>query len=360
MKYQHRGKSLIVILLLCLGAAAQSSKPSRKMAVTFDDLPYAAAGQSHGLSHAQRATNKLLRVLKSWRVPAVAFVNESGLQVTGEVDARIALLQQWVDAGAILGNHTYSHPDFNTLTIEQFEDEIIKGEVVTRWLMRSHEPYQLYFRHPMTHTGNTQAKKEAIENFLAARGYKVTPHTIENSDFIFNAIYVDALHDHDEAMARRLRTEYLDFTIAATEFAERFSPQIFGREVTQTLLIHANNINADCLDEMLKRFARRGYRFVTLDEAMNDPAYKTRDTYVTTFGPTWLWRWMKSKGMNLSFKGDPDPPRWVMDLFKKKVAKLEFPGIPYRPGCCFNHSARSMKLPSVTTRSPTFKPSSTG
>jgi len=50
----------------------------------------------------------------------------------GEVDARIALLQQWVDAGMILGNHTYSHPDFNTLTIQQFQDEIIKGEAGRR------------------------------------------------------------------------------------------------------------------------------------------------------------------------------------------------------------------------------------
>ncbi|HVS20532.1 MAG TPA: hypothetical protein VHD88_01725, partial [Pyrinomonadaceae bacterium] len=123
---------------------------------------------------------------------------------------------------------------------------------------------------------------------------------------------------HDEATAQRLRKEYLDFTIAATEFAERISPQIFDREVTQTLLIHANDINADCLDEMLKRFATRGYRFVTLDEAMNDPAYKTRDTYVTTFGPTWLWRWMKSKGMQVSFKDDPDPPQWVTDSFRQR------------------------------------------
>jgi len=99
-------------------------------------------------------------------VPVVAFVNEGKLQITGEVDARIALLQQWVDAGAVLGNHTYSHSDFNKLTVEQFEDEIIKGEVVTRRLMQAHQPYQLYFRHPMTHTGDTQAKKEAIETLL--------------------------------------------------------------------------------------------------------------------------------------------------------------------------------------------------
>ncbi|MEK6334297.1 MAG: polysaccharide deacetylase family protein [Acidobacteriota bacterium] len=310
-------KSIILVLFLSVSAAAQPGKPVRKMAVTFDDLPYVELGQRN-LPAAQRVTRELARVLKKYKVPTVAFVNEGKLQVTGEVDARIALLQMWIDAGAILGNHTYSHPNFNSLTIEQFEDEIVKGEVVTRRLMRSHEPYQLYFRHPMTHTGDTKAKKEAIETFLAARGYKVTPHTIENSDFIFNAIYVDALRRNDAAQAQRLRSEYLNFTIAVTEFAERISPKIFEREVTQTLLIHANDINADCLDEMLKRMVARGYSFVSLDEAMSDPAYQTKDTVVTAHGPSWLWRWMKSKGMEVSFDGDPEPPPWVTDLFSKR------------------------------------------
>ncbi len=131
-------------------------------------MPYVAIEQL-GLPSAQRATKKILRVLKAHRVPVVAFVNEGQLQVAGEVDGRIALLQQWVDAGMILGNHTFSHADFNTLTVQEFQDQIIKGEFVTRRLMQSHQPYQLYFRHPQTHTGNTQAKKEAIEGFLTAR-----------------------------------------------------------------------------------------------------------------------------------------------------------------------------------------------
>ncbi len=234
-----------------------------------------------------------------------------------EREARIDLLRQWVKSGMILGNHTYSHPDFNRLTVEQFQEEITKGEVVTRQLMKSRQPYQLYFRHPMTHTGDTREKKEAIEKFLAARGYKVTPHTIENSDFIFNVPYAQALEKGDEALAKRLREEYLNYTIAATEFAEKISPQVFGREIPQLLLLHVNDITADTLDEMLRRFAERGYKFVTLDTVMADAAYQTKDTYVTKCGPTWLWRWTKSKGMDLDFAGDPDPPKWVMDLYNQ-------------------------------------------
>jgi peptidoglycan/xylan/chitin deacetylase (PgdA/CDA1 family) len=306
---------LLAILVSSSAVIAQTS--GRKVAVTFDDLPYVGLGQPDELARAQSATARIIRIIQKHHVPVVAFVNEAKLQKTGEVDARIALLQQWIDSGAILGNHTYSHPDANQLSIEQFEDEIIKGEVITRRLMVAHQPYQLYFRHPQTHTGDTQAKKEAIEKFLTDRGYKVTPHTIDNSDFIFNAVYIDALRNKDENTARRLREAYLAFTLAATDFAERISPQIFGREVAQTLLIHANDINADCLDEMLRHFTDRGYRFVTLDEVMKDPAYQTKDTLVTRSGPTWLWRWMKSKGMNISFASDPDPPQWVMELYKK-------------------------------------------
>ena len=120
------------------------------------------------------------------------------------------------------------------------------------------------------------------------------------------------------ALAKRIRDNYLAFTIAATEFAETVSPQIFGREIPQVLLIHSNDLNADCLDEMLARFAARGYRFVTLDEAMADPAYQTPDTWVGNKGPTWLWRWMKSKGMTLSFAADPEPDKWVVDLYNQR------------------------------------------
>jgi peptidoglycan/xylan/chitin deacetylase (PgdA/CDA1 family) len=313
---------VILILLLMLAGAfssqPQTKTPRRAMAVTIDDLPYVNTTQLEYLPNARRATNDILRALKSHRAPAVGFVNEGKLQAAGEVEARTALLKQWVDAGMTLGNHTYSHADFNALTVEQFRDEIDKGEVVTRKLMESRKPYQLYFRHPMTRTGDTKEKKEAIEKFLAGRGYRVAPHTIENSDFVFNVPYARARRDKDEALAKRLREAYLDYTVAATEFAERVAPQIFGRDIPQTLLIHTNDITADCLDEMLKRFEARGYRFITLDEAMADPAYQTKDTEVSKYGPTWLWRWMKSLGMNVSFKDDPDPPRWVMDLYNQR------------------------------------------
>jgi len=125
------------------------------------------------------------------------------------------------------------------------------------------------------------------------------------------------MEKQDNELARRISDAYLDFTMAATAFAEKMSAKMFGQEIPQILLIHANDLNARYLEEMLKRLVARGYRFITLDEAMRHPAYQTKDTFVTKSGPTWLWRWNKSLGLNLSFDEDPEMPPWVNDLFNQ-------------------------------------------
>ena len=302
-------------LRLSVGSAEQLAPASRQIALTFDDLPYARVASSY-LPAAQRATSDILKTLAKHRAAAVGFVNEAQLQGP-ERDARIALLRQWIDHGHSLGNHTYSHPDFNTVSIERFQEEIVQGETVTRELMKRRPASRLFFRHPMTHTGDTKEKKEAIEQFLGARGYTIAPHTIENSDFIFNRVYARARATNDNTLATKGRDAYREHTMDATAFAEMISPKIFGREIAQTLLLHANDLNADGLEDLLAAYERRGYRFVTLEQAMADPAYRTPDTLVSSHGPTWFWRWARSLGIKVSGADDPEVPAWVMDLYNR-------------------------------------------
>jgi hypothetical protein len=46
-----------------------------------------------------------------------------------------------------------------------------------------------------------------------------------------------------------------------------------GASYPQTLLLHASALNADTIDDLARRFTSRGYAFVTLDRALEDPAY---------------------------------------------------------------------------------------
>jgi hypothetical protein len=87
------------------------------------------------------------------------------------------------------------------------------------------------------------------------------------------------------------------------EFYERMSRELFGREIAQTLLVHANALNADHFDRVAAMLKRRGYRFITLDEALKDKAYDHRDTYTGATGISWLQRWAITRGGN--FKKEP-------------------------------------------------------
>ena len=177
--------SFLLAAVLCSTAAfpnvrslahVQSSaeKPTqRTVAITVDDLPGAEPGTDHAignlkeLEHINRAIPAALR---AHHVPGIGFVNEWKLQVDGQRDARATLLQMWLDAGMSLGNHTYSHPDFQTTPLDHYEDETIRGEVVTRALLSSAGQKEKYFRHPFLNTGPTAEAKSAFEAFLKDRG----------------------------------------------------------------------------------------------------------------------------------------------------------------------------------------------
>ena len=102
---------------------------------------------------------------------------------------------------------------------------------------------------------------------------------------------------------------------------EALSRETFGREVPQVLLVHANATNADALDEALGRLAGRGYRFVTLGEALADDAWRTPDEYVGSRGPSWLYRFRVAKGLPLGLEREPDPPKWVLDLYREAQSR---------------------------------------
>jgi peptidoglycan/xylan/chitin deacetylase (PgdA/CDA1 family) len=301
-------------LVLAWTAAVSTAGPARSVAITIDDLPF--LGYGLGLKGIQDETTRMLSVLKRHRVPAIGFVNEDKLEVAGEADARLALLQAWLDAGMELGNHGYGHVDFNSTPLERYQEAVLKGEVVTRRILARRGARPRYYRHPFTHTGPTREAKAAFEAFLAAHGYAVAPFTVEDSDYLFAKAYADARRAGNAGLAERVRAAYLAHQDAMFAFYEAESRELFGRDIPQILIIHANELNAHAMEEVLARLRRRGYRFVSLDEALRDEAYRSADGYVGPVGPSWLHRWRAGRGGDLqaALRREPDPPAWVLGL----------------------------------------------
>jgi peptidoglycan/xylan/chitin deacetylase (PgdA/CDA1 family) len=274
--------------------------PRRQVAVTFDDLPFTGDGDKTSLPALREFTAKLLSTLGAAKVPAIGFVNERKLQREGEREARIALLRMWTDAGFELGNHTFGHASFYKTPLAAFQQQVVDGEPVTRSLLAARGMKLRYFRHPFLNTGPDLKTKEAFEQFLKARGYRVAPVTIDNAEWIFAKAYTDALQRGDRETMRRVADEYAPYMEQMFEFYERMSNELFGREIAQTLLVHANALNADHFDRIISMLKRRGYEFVTLDQALQDKAYEHRDTYTGATGISWLQRWAITRGQKFT------------------------------------------------------------
>lgn len=301
--------SALLASVLAVQAAAQDGAAGRQVAVTFDDLP-APQGE---LEDMRRITSALLASLKRNGVPVTGFVNERKLYRHGEVDERINLLRAWLDAGEELGNHTFSHINLQSVPLADYEEDVVRGETVTRWLMQERGMKLRYFRHPFLFTGTTPEYKEGLAKFLAARGYTVAPVTLDNGDYIFADVYFKAKKRGDSETAKRIADAYVPYMETIFDFFERLSAETFGREVRQVLLLHANEINADRFDELAAMMKRRGYTFVTLEEALKDPAYSEPDALYKN-GVSWIHRWRKAKG--LPQKWEPEVPKFVDDLYK--------------------------------------------
>jgi peptidoglycan/xylan/chitin deacetylase (PgdA/CDA1 family) len=308
--------AMLVAVAALLGARASGrSRPGREVAVTFDDLPavsVAGGGRSASPREAEaawrRMTERLVGALVRARVPVVGFVNSGKLLVDGDerpVPARVDLLRRWLDAGFELGNHTASHVDRHTVALADYEADVERGEPELRKLLDERGGRLRWFRHPYLHTGRSLDEKRALEEFLARRGYRVAPVTIDNSEWIFARAYAAASDAGDVKLARRVADAYGPYMESQFDYLERQSRALFGREIRQVLLVHANSLNADRFGDLLARLRRRGYAFVTLDRALEDPAYASADTFVGDDGITWLHRWASSSGK----KPLPDEPR---------------------------------------------------
>jgi len=302
------------VLTYALALFAQTAKsPDRAVAITIDDLPAGAANTMDAATILDMTT-RLLTTLRDQKVPTVGFVNEKKLYKFGEVDQRIQALQMWLDYGFELGNHTYSHLSLNQVGLKAWEDDVIQGESITRMLLDQHKMKLRYFRHPFLDTGRDLQTRREAEAFLVGRGYRIAPITLDAWDWMYAGVYEDARKRGDTALQQQLTKSYLEYSNDVFAYNEQLVKQLIGYEPKQILLLHGNQLEADHIGELLDVMRKRGYRFITLEEALGDQAYSLPDTYVGEEGTGWIDHWAISMGKPP--QGMPVFPQWVIERSK--------------------------------------------
>ncbi len=302
---------LLIFWSVALSVAQQL--PSRRIAITIDDLP-AGAANTMSAATITDMTKRLLTTLRDQKIPVVGFVNEKKLYKPGEVDARIDALRMWLDYGFELGNHTFTHLSLNKAGLNAWEDDVIQGESVTRLLLGERKMPLRYFRHPFLDTGRDLQTRREAEAFLVNRGYRIAPITLDAWDWMYAPVYEDARTRGDTTLQQQLATSYLSHSDEVFAYYEKLSKQIIGYEPAQILLLHANQLEADHIGELIALLRKRGYEFVTLADALSDQAYGLPDTYVGEEGTGWIEHWAITLGHPP--QGGPVFPQWVADRAK--------------------------------------------
>lgn len=311
-------RSILVSIIVALGgllATSSAQEINRKqVAITFDDLPVSSTVQTdEGWA---QITRKLLGTMKRNKLPVVGFVNEGKLYSNNELNPkRVALLKAWLDAGLELGNHTFSHRSLNSTPLAEFQSDVLRGEKVLRELTKAKHAKLRYFRHPFLHTGRSLETRREFESFLNTHGYSVAPVTIDNSEWIFARAYDNARDANDLVAMARIAEAYIPYMESYFAHFENLSTKLFGREIKQVLLLHANSINADHFEELVVMMKKRGYTFITLAEALTDDAYLSTDTTTGAYGISWIDRWALTRNVPSGFfKGEPRTPAFVLKL----------------------------------------------
>jgi len=132
-----------------------------------------------------------------------------------------------------------------------------------------------------------------------------------------SSVHEDAVLKNRKDDAERLRKDYLANLDRAVDTFETMSNEMFGRQVSHILNVHASRLNADMLDKMLSKLEQCGDKFITLEEALQDPAHQQPAGSSGKYDMSWLARWARMAKKRLSVYGQPDSEEWIVKWDKE-------------------------------------------
>ena len=262
-------------------AAVPQQVPRPSIAITIDDLPVHGP-YPRGESEAS-ATKEILAALKAEQVEAYGFLNA---QWTERQPATIGALEAWAAAGQPLANHGFAHRHLSEMSVDEFEQELVKNEPVLERLSGGKD--WKWFRYPFIDEGENADKRAASRAILAKHGYKIAAVTMDFSDWAWSAPYTRCKDAGDDAAVAKLEAMYLQAARESIAHYRALSQQVYGRDIPYVLLLHVSAFEGRMLPRLLELYRDEGFRFVTLAQAQSDPAYLDRNEPQRTAEPQGL------------------------------------------------------------------------
>ena len=283
---------LLILIFMCF--IAQTAIGQRKeVSITIDDIPNVHVYKQHAFS------SPLLDQINELKIPVAIFINERNVHLNEfEKENRQGLVKWLTNKNITPGNHSYSHLNYSDTNLAAFKEDVEKGALITKETIKKNPKY---FRFPYNSMGNDSAAHHQVRAYLKEVGYINAPFTIESEDWAFNSSYEVALRNNDAEKAKQIGESYLTYTLQLFDHFERICKELYGRNIKHIYLCHDSPLNTDYLGELIKRLKHNGYSFISLDEALKDKVYQSKDYYTGRLGFSWIYRWqpdeMKRKSL---------------------------------------------------------------
>ena len=279
-------KSLgLTVAALGVEIPAIARKPAPQFSITMDDFHWQNPVK---LSSSER-NDAILGSLQSHSIKAALFV--VGRNIEDQEGKQ--LLSAWDKAGHIIGNHTYSHRNYNApaAVIAEYQQDILSAEA----LLKDFPRFRKYFRFPLLKEGDTAAKRDAMRSFLAQHGYRTGHVTIDNSDWAIDNRLTARLKKEPAADVKPYRDFYLEHMWTRAEYYDALAQKVLGRPVKHTVLVHFNLLNGLFLGDLIEMFRSKGWQPIDAEEAFVDPVFSAKPKIVPA-GESIVWSLAKEKG----------------------------------------------------------------
>lgn len=196
------------------------SSKSRKIALTFDDVPDAF-------------TNKVLDVLKKYNVKATFFI------LGYRAEAHPEIVRRMVREGHLIGNHSYNHPLLTKISMDKFERQILRTDTI---LYRIAGYHPKFIRPPYGEINEQQVQ------WAGKQGYIIVNWNVDSQDW------------------RGLSASRVSRNILSTTRPGSIILQHAGGNEGGVL-----NGTLEALPYIIERLERQNYQFVTLTEMFHIP-----------------------------------------------------------------------------------------
>jgi len=232
-----------------------------QVAITMDDFNLFGADEPT----AEKRNQAILSALRAHSVKAAIFV--CGTCIDSAPGKR--LLKQWDDAGHIIANHTYSHPNYAHTDFRRYSADILRCEAI----IKGYPQFRRFFRFPYLKEGNTAEQRDRMRTFLADHGYKNGAVTIDASDWYIDDRLRKRLSTDSKANTTGYRDYYLQHIADRSRYYNDLSGRVLGRSVRHTLLVHHNVLNELYLGDILEQYKRQGWKLIDAERAYADPIF---------------------------------------------------------------------------------------